>query len=103
MKVAKIKKLGLLIGKIGVGLAVVASVIFLAWKAFNPSSLFPDCTVLLKQTRAGYSLLIDQRDKYDGLDILLSGQMPGHIEAAITQILEPGDIAIDVGAGFGYY
>lgn len=103
MKIERFKEVILLLGKICVGFLVLAAVVSLAWNKVEEVPKCADCHILLKESKLGYSLLIDDHDKNDGFYFLQNGELPGYQEEAISKILHAGDVAVDVGAGFGYY
>lgn len=103
MKIDQIKSALLLLGRICLGFLILAAVISLTWNNIKESARCPDCHIILKESKKGFSLLIDDRDRNDGFYFLQNGELFGYQEEAISKILRPGDIAVDVGAGFGYY
>jgi FkbM family methyltransferase len=102
MNKEQLKKISILSLQIIAGVSVIALLIFFLWSAMFDSLRCKNCMVLLKQTSAGFPILIDQRDQQDGLSILLNGEIKNGQDELMSKILQPGSIAIDVGAGFGY-
>jgi FkbM family methyltransferase len=103
MNKGQLKKVSILTLQIIAGTSAIAVLIFLFWSAIFDNLRCKNCMVLLKQTSAGFPILIDQRDQQDGLTILLNGEIKSGQDKLMSKILQPGSIAIDVGAGFGYY
>ncbi|MBS0235767.1 MAG: FkbM family methyltransferase [Proteobacteria bacterium] len=73
-------------------------------KAFNPDYVCGlKARVVMVESDYGYGLLADTRDEYI-MKIVRSHELMHEAGgAAIKKLLKPGDVAIDIGAGFGYH